>query len=162
MPNPKVDVEFVFERIKAFLKEKLNAKLAEIDAEKADGITLASIPEEAYFFEYLGTEVANFDPFVLYGVADMPVSGASPGPGTVVRVIASISVILTDDGNDLFIVNRLLRYQRALKEIFEKGWNSVSGSLKFDVSSVAPFPLKLLGRDQPSRIVGIELGFYLA
>lgn len=161
MATAKVDFESIADAVKAYLQAKLNTKLAEIDAEKNDGITLATIPATAYFFDYLGSEEVNQPVFVLYGVSRMePVSRSVQAVAT--RVTMQVAVVLTDSGNDREVLKRLLRYQRALREVFETGWNSVSGSLKFEVGSLAPYGLDLLNRGADDRIIGITLEYCLA
>lgn len=160
MSEPKLTIEFVCDRVKAFMVANLNTKLAAIDAELNDGITLATIPSAAYFFDYLGAEIANFPVFVLYGA--QPEAGARSGHMIATKLTIPIAVVLTDEGNDLNILRRLLRYQRALKEIFELQWNREPGALTFEVVNLAPYEIKLLGREQPDRIMGIQLETHFA
>jgi hypothetical protein len=160
MATPKVDIEVVCIAVETFMKARLNTKLAEIDAEKADGMTSPTVPDEAYVFEYWGEEFANFNPVVLIGIAGMDASDG-PGPGVVQTVRLQVGVVLTDDGTPN-IVRKLLRFQRALTEIFTKEWDTVYRAVKFRVSGIEPFPVSLLHRDQPDRMIGITLEFSLA
>jgi hypothetical protein len=163
MAEPKMTVELICDTVKAYLVANLNTKLAAIDTEYAsDGlnITLATIPGEAYFFDYLGDEVANFSPFILYGAE--PEAGARSGQLVATKLTIPVCVVLTDHGNDQHILRRLLRYQRSLKELFESGWNSVRNALQFEVTNLAPYPIRLLDREHDDRIIGIKLETHFA
>lgn len=160
MATPKVDIEVICIAVEAFMKARLNTKLAEIDAEKNDGLTCLTVPDAAYVFEYWGEEVSNFNPVVLYGFGGMDaVDGVGPGVIDLVRL--QVGVVLNDNGAP-DLVRRLLRYQRALKEIFTKDWDKVYGAVKFRVSGTEPFPLQLLHRQAPDRMIGVTLEFSIA
>jgi hypothetical protein len=159
--TPKTDQETVCDAVKAYLASKLTAKLAEIDAEKNDGITLAPIEDGAYFFEWLGNAEVNYPAFVLYGVGD-PEAVSRSGQVVAQKFSMTVAIVVTDSGNDTNIIRRLLRYRRALKEIFESGWNAVRNSLKFEVTELAPYPFRLLGKETDDKIIGVKLEYVLA
>jgi hypothetical protein len=157
----RVDLEAVCVAIEAFMKQQLNAKIAALNTEKGDSITLSDVPDTAYYFSSFGSEMGNFDPCILYGVKNIEVID-SQGGAAIEKNTVQIYVIKADNGNDKLIARRMLRYQRALKEIFQEKWNSVLGSLHFKIFSLAPDALPLLNRDYPDQLIGIELEFHLA
>jgi len=155
----KFDIEALLTQMQSFMQAKLPAKLTALDAEKNDGITLAAVDSGAYTLQIPSYAMTNFDPFVLYGIDDIEPNGGI-GPGTREPYKLYVVLGLTDSGNDPDVIKRLLRYQRALKEIFQADWASVAGSVKFKVSGLVPVPLSLLEENKPVRntkIVGINL-----
>lgn len=160
MPTPKNDLESVCLALETFMRARLNTKLSEITTEKNDGIVLPTVPDAAYVFEYWGEEVANFNPVVLYGFAGMEAADG-PGPGVVEQIRMQIGVVLNDDGS-AELIRKLLRYQRALKEIFLSGWDRVAGVSNVRVSGVEPFPIALAKRDNPDRVIGVTVEFSIA
>ncbi len=120
----KYDLENLLADVKAIMVANINTKLVEIDTEKGD-LTMAPIDNDAYFEQSLTTKTANWDQFILYGISDIESDGK--GPMTLQKVSVQIVLILSDFGNDPDINKRVLRYGRALKEIFEKNWKKISG-----------------------------------
>lgn len=160
MPTPYQDLESVVDAVIAFLKLNLNTRLTEITTEKGDSLTLTPVPDAAYFLDYIGKEV-NFNPFVVVGIEDPEVLDTA-GAATLMRYGISVAIIIDDTGGDTEIARRLLRYQRAIRDVFERNWNSVADSIKFEVKSEAPHPIKLLSRENESRIIGVVLQYEAA
>lgn len=156
------DIESLLSDIRAFLVANLNTKLAAIDAEKNDGITLAQVNSSAFLDQTAGDhEMMNYDPFVMYGIEEAPETQAV-GPGTITPYILFVVVALTDTANDPNVYKRLLRYQRAFRELFEANWANVGGSVKFKVSGSVPIPVNLLDKKRISKVVGVTLSVALA
>ncbi len=156
------DIENLLVDIKAFLVANLNTKLTAIDSDKADSITLAQVDSSAYFFQNLSkAAVANYNPFVLYGIDEIP-KQLGIGPATIKEYTLFVIVVLTDSGNDPDSLKRLLRYQRALTELFEESWNRVGGSVRFKVSGLVPIPLSLLDDNRISNVIGVNLDVALS
>lgn len=155
MAYPLYDVEALMNDIKAFLQSKLNAQLLIIDAEKADGLTLAPVDNAAYFWNWMGDEVANYNPFVFYGIdSEQP---ASVGAGTVRNFTIQVFVVLTDSQNDPEIMRRMYRYQRALFQIFEKNWSTIGRGVNFEITGLLPFVFSLFQAQNAHRGIGIQL-----
>lgn len=154
------DVESFCDDLKTFVQSNLNTKITAINAEKADSITLSSVASDAYMFQTTSDEVANFNPFVFYGVANFIEDNNIPGNSDV-AFNAQVLIILTDEGNDLNIVKRLLRYHRCLKEIFDEGFQRVSKLGNIKISSIGPDFVPLIGRAGVDRFVGLNLEVHL-
>jgi len=152
----KYDVEKFCADLKTVLAANMNAKLLQIDAEKADAITLKPVDANAYFFQELNGNTANYDPYVLYSIEDMGSTGL--GPVTVERPVVHFVVVLADTGQDATgIAARMLRYQRALKEIFEEHWAENGNGIKLEISSMVPVQFSLMNSANPFRAIGVAV-----
>lgn len=156
----RYDIESVMDDIKAFLQANLNTKITAMNTEKNDTITLSSISNNAYFFQTLGEDIANFNPFILYGVNE--IGGKNNLQSAVdMDFTGHIVVVLTDGGNDPNIIRRLFRYQRCLIDLFENNWSKISkiGSIK--VSGLAPLNVLFENRPASDRVIGISIEVHL-
>lgn len=154
----KYDVERLYSDIESLLKSELNNKLLEIDTEKAD-IVLDPVDDNAYFFQTMTENAENYDPFLFYGEDQVIATGT--GPATVETFSIDIGIILQIK-NDPTTGTRLLRYRRALREIFEKNWVKINRNVKLKVTSLAPWPLPDLDTDTLSVGIGVTLEASLA
>ncbi len=157
----KYDIEAFFVDLKAVLQANMTTKLAEIDSDKNDGITLGTISNDAYFLQTMATQMANFDQFIYLGIGEIEGLG-DPYTYTDQHFSADVVVILSDDGNDPYIMNRLLRYHRALMEICQTKFDKISRLGKIRISSLSPFPVEILNRPALSRGIGVSLEVHLA
>lgn len=151
----KYDVENLLTDIESFLKSDLNTKLAAIDTEKNDSITLDQIStSRGYACQMLDDVVMNEKAFVFYGIEDVETKGL----GGVTAGVYTISVLalLSDDGNDANILKRLLRYQRALKEVVEENCAKLPPG-RISISSGIPADFKALSNPNTYRVIGIFL-----
>lgn len=162
MADTRYDIEDFTDNLLAFLQANLNTKLAAIDTAKNDGITLSQIHSAAYFFQNLSVEIVNQNPFVFYRIDTL--GGAENLFSAVDRNFSmQVMVVLSDDGNDTDIMRRVLRYQRALIELFESNYASVSKLGKVKVQGLAPFPIEsLANRTEISQVVGVTLEVHIA
>lgn len=149
------DIELLLSDIEAFLVANLNTKLAAIDTEKNDGVTLAQINSAAYYQQTIHKETLNYDPFVIYGIEAIEARGQ--GPATLEKYQLYVVVVMTDTHNDPKLLKRLLRYQRALKELFHANWSTIGNPVKMKVSSLVPVPLALFDDGRISSLIGVSL-----
>lgn len=151
----KYDTERFLEDIKAILTSKLNAKFLEIDTEKADTITLKPVGSTSYFLQGLNERAANLDPFVVYGYE--PGDTKSIGSSSAQDILVSVVIVVSDHGSDL-MNTQMLRYARALKEVFEENWQMVEFSTKLRINELEPINLKLdADGDNQYKAVGIQI-----
>jgi len=151
----RYDIEAFCDNVGAFLQANINSKITSINTEKNDSFTLTQIDSGAIFFQTLGDEVANYNPFILYGIADMPAENAYSEIGVIVRL--QVCVILADAQNATETIRKLLRYQRALIELFTSNYSDVGVIGKVKVSGLMPVDIKLLNRSSYDKVIGIEL-----
>lgn len=137
----KYDIELFIQKITAYLKTNFEAKLTEISAEKNDGIPLLAVSTTGgYFVQTLSEAVVNFNPYFYIGILDK-IGSDSVDHASVQIVPLEIALVIADSGEDANLWIKLFRYQRALKEIFEIGWNSANLGPKVSVEEyILPLP----------------------
>lgn len=153
----KLDLECWVDNIEAFLKAHLNSKLVQIDTEKNSGWTTEPVSDEAYIFQSLDNLVVNFDPMLFYGISSVTGESIESANGKIVTVEVTV---IKYDNEDKNIGKKLLRYQRALEEIFQENYikiNSVRQKTK--VSSLQPVSFELQNSSDRFKAIGIEMEF---
>ena len=135
------DIEVILADVKAHLVANFNAQLLALDSEKNDGIVLRPVDSTAYHLLTLEDRVDQNDPIVLYGEADEPAI-VSEGSSVAVTYRVNVWLILAEHGNmpQDEIQKRLLRYRRALVDVFRQSWASWSGSTKMKIQASLPSP----------------------
>lgn len=136
----KYDLESFTSDIETLLKANLNTKIAAIDTEKADGITTGPVNDAAYFFQSLNEDVVNLDPFIFWGVDN--IVSDSLGPATLETVSVAIMLVMEDTAEDGNLRKRMLRYKRALQEVFQDNWDKTSNRVKIKVQTFPPTQFK--------------------
>ncbi|MGY5854061.1 MAG: hypothetical protein RTU92_10875 [Candidatus Thorarchaeota archaeon] len=118
------------------VQNNLAAKLAEIDAEKADGITL-EVPASDQYFNSTDDEVVNQSLVVYYGLTDG--NPNSIGSATAEDNRYMFLIFLDELNLQPGIVRRkILRYIRAFKEIFEENFDRFPFLSLMKVQTIAP------------------------
>lgn len=149
----RYDLESLLRDVETILKDELNAKITAINTEKADDLSIDPIDAGAYFVQTLNDRAANCDPFVLLGVEDLQAEGT--GPDTIEKPKISIVIVKADDGQDMNITYRMLRYQRALRETIEEHWSGNTDGAKLQVSSLVPVQFAMFNTDDNYRAIGV-------
>lgn len=149
-----IDSESVLSRALAIVQAGLNTKLLAIDALKNDGITLKPVASGAYAVVTMDSEVMNYDPFIYVGATQE--NGSGIGAGTDLMLIVDFVVVLLIEGGDTNVWKRLLRYQRALKELIQENFSDTQVPGGLYIESVEPRPLDQLG-SKPYMGVGIRI-----
>lgn len=149
----KYDLETFVKDIETVLKADLNTYIIAINTEKADW-NLSLIDAKAYIFQSLDDKVINFSPCVFYYVDDIVSTGI--GPATMEEISVEIVVILSDtkDGKTYF---RLLRYLRALKELFNAKFNAIQSHKKIKIDSLVPIQFALQNSSNFVHAIGIKV-----
>jgi hypothetical protein len=152
-------METVAEQLKAILVADFNNKLTEISTEKGDSVELPSVDDEAYAFQTMDNKVINYDPFICYGVED--VENISNQQSSAEDVTYSAVIVLGDNGRQ--DINRImLRYSRALKEVFEANWQNYNTGTNIEVSRSTVIPLEALDSSATYKAVGVQLKVVLS
>ena len=151
------DLENLCTDIETLLKANLNTKISAINTEKNDSTSLDTIDSSAYFFQSLDGKQINYDPVIIYGI-----SGFDPSPDgawgfTPIHVDIDIAVVKADNGEDLNISNRMLRYQRALREVIEDNFFNLDSKVKLSVQNQIPVNLALLNSSYTHKGIGITV-----
>lgn len=145
------DLEQLCFDLQTIASANLATKLAALDTEKNDGLTLKAPASTAYFFQALNKAQATADDvFVFFGMDDPTADGL--GPMTVEEVEIFFIVMARDTGENQQYLRRMLRYSRALKEIFQENFSNTPWKNKLKVTSIAPVSFTIQG--VPSTFMG--------
>jgi hypothetical protein len=157
----KYDIENLLTDLAAIAKTNLNTKIAAITAEKNDDIVLKTIDSGAYFFQSLAkNRAASYPVFLFYGMDDPTADGI--GPGTAETVNIFFLVVLQDTAEEEVYMTRLLRYSRALKEIFEENYATIRRVSRILVSNLAPVSFEIENVSGTFKAVGVKVRATLA
>lgn len=152
--SKKYDLETLVYETEAFLKKNLNAQLRAIDSEKNDSITLEPISEKAYAIISMDDQVMNFDPFVFI---DVNAIDAEPlGPVTL-KTFTILVLIISEQANNPDKTKRLLRYQRALQELVQTNWKSISGGIAFKIQEIPVQDIILINSSNFHKMSGVQI-----
>lgn len=156
----KYDAEKLMVDLKAICQDNLNNKLASIDADKGDGST-PQVPNEAYYFQDMLHERApSHDVLMLFGLQD-PVCDSGFGITAEEHEIYFI-VVVKETGELDQLTTRLMRYARALKEVFEANFSNIRCPCKLMVSSIMPTRFKQDGVSGAWLAAGVKIKTTLA
>ena len=156
----KYDFEDILDDIETVLAANLNTKIGLLNTEKNDGITIPTIKDQAYFLQSLDDSVANFDPFVIYGLEDIEV--IEPGVGRTAEKIFIYVIIVISDNGRLNLNKILFRYSRILKEIFKTNFQNKNISNRLIVNRLSPVPFSALDGSETYKAIGVMLETVLA
>jgi hypothetical protein len=159
----KYDTEQLLSDIRALLVAKLNTKIAAIEAEKiAAGAPNTGLLAVAAYVEQNWADV-NFtiNPTMFYGIEDMQSNGIGPASSMTYKIWAE--VILVDSGMDVLGKNRIHRYARAVREVFEENYDRLPIGGKILIQSVVPLSFKLdANSSETIKSGGVSLTFAIA
>lgn len=155
----RFDIEAFILAVEAKVKADLNTRLAAITTEKGDSLSLPTVHASAYSLVSLNQELMNYDPFVWIPLAGIETGTPNPqiGPYTVQRVELSVLVVKIDSREDNDNWKRLLRYQRALREILEEGFAKIRNGYTVRVTSMRPETVRLQNSTVVHHLVGVSL-----
>ena len=160
----KYDVEKILDDIESLLKEKLNAQLQSIAAEKdALGKTVDTpeILETSYFQQTWSDNILNVTPAIFYGVDTIQATGNGPTTLEVFKIF--VEVVYIDSGMDTNGKRRLLRYSRAIKEVFEKNFDALPWANKINIETIRPLAFTLdTNTSEEVRVGGVSITTALA
>lgn len=135
----KYDVEQMLDDIEALLKSKLNTKIAAIEAEKLSlgkAVGLPAVQDNAYFQQSWSDKILNHNPAIFYGLENVSPTGANSATVEVYKIF--IEVVIVDSGMDTFAKNRILRYSRAIREVFEENYDRLPWGNRTNIETVRP------------------------
>ena len=151
------DAEDLLSEIRAIMTAGLNAKIAEIETEKgALTPTLAAVGANSYFEQTWNEKILNKNPAIFYGIED--VQAVENGGGLAKTYKLFVEVVLVDNGQRNDTSKRILRYSRALEELFQAADLAGRGMSKLKVDTVRPVAFKLeLDSSEEIKIGGVTL-----
>jgi hypothetical protein len=147
------DEESLLVDIETLLKNNLNTRITALNTEKADSITLAQVDSNAYFMD-MDDRHANYSPVVIYTISGIDTE--SIASSSLRTITINIAIIINDNG-DLDIVKRMMRYGRALREVFEMNFKYIRAVSDFKISSLPVLSFQLRNTSERYKIVGLDL-----
>lgn len=160
------DGEDLLDSVLSMVQTGISAKLTAIEAEKiAKGKGVSGglpVPEaSAYTRQTWSNNILNHSPAIFYGIENVQAEGV--GPATMEKFTVFVEVVMVDSGMDTDTSSRIMRYSRALKEIFQEGFAEVAETGRIKIETVRPVSFKL---DQDSseeiKVGGVSLTVALA
>jgi len=154
----KCDVEIVEDKLLELVQSELPAKLAEIQAEKADGVVL-DVPTDAQYFNGtdIDEEVINQVMFVKYGLFET-IADSNSSATAEVNVYGFLFYFDELNGPQGDVRKKIFRYTRAIIEIFEENFDKFPYLSRLNVGTIAP----ALWRDNEKSPVYKVGGAYIA
>lgn len=150
----KFDEEQLLLNIETYLKANLNAKITAINSEKNDSIVLAQVNASAYALDADDGEF-NYDPYIITMISEQ--TSETRGPAVAENLIVNVALILTDNGQDLNIVRRMLRYRRCLREVIQDNFRKISPCDEVVIESLPLLSFQKGGSSMMSKVVGINI-----
>lgn len=148
-----IDIEVVLAKVEATLRAKFNDHINAINADKNDGIVLKNVSDKAYIFQSLDEKVANYNPFVYYGIDSTPTTGTYMALAKTLKI--EVSVILADQ-EDGALFKKILRYQKALENLFTSEIFPIQGlNEKVVITSLEPVSFKLQNSTSEFKAIGV-------
>lgn len=163
----KFDGEDVLAMILSIMKDggALNAKIAAIEAEKlAAGLNLtpglANVADISYYEQTWNSKILNTTPAIFYGIEDCV---ALDGGGAAAKTYECfVEIVLIDSGQTNDYNRRILRYSRALEELFESALSAPAEVGQVKIKSVRPITFKLeLDSSEEIKVGGISISLTL-
>ena len=135
----RYDLERFRDDIIKIVQDNMPAKVAQINAEKADGDDIEAPDNSLYIFDIMDA-VLNAYPFIYYGFDNVVTDGTVGQTKTTVTLFISV---VFDNANNTSVINQALRYTRALKEIIEEHQSDIAQISVNQVSQFAPDDFQL-------------------
>ena len=110
------DLEDFRDILKAYLVDNMVAKVAEINTEKGDSL-LVVIPESSYFQDF-NEKIVNVTDFIYFGFLPFD-PGISSGNSIGQEITMFFMTMVSDHEGGILGENKILRYTRAMIEIFQ-------------------------------------------
>ena len=150
------DTEQFLRDLETVMKANLNTKITAINTEKGD-FEIANINDGAWYFQNLNSEVFSYAQFIAWGLGNSPDSQGEQNDNYMERIRVMYEVCLADEGerSSRGINYKLLRYQRAMKEVVLENFDSYRGHTKTLITSLTPTSFTLDGK--LFRSAGIQI-----
>jgi hypothetical protein len=165
MAKPRYDIEQFVDDAVVLIKAKLAAKLTQIYDEKVtlnSDIPLPMVDDSAFYLHTWNDKILNENLALFIAIENVKATGE--GPFSKEEYSVAVEVSMTRDPNSIGNVNpiKVLRYSRALKEIFEENWTNLPNATKTKIETVRPESFKLsTDSDDEVLIGGISLALSL-
>jgi hypothetical protein len=160
------DAENLLFDIKGILTSNLNTKIAAIEAEKIGAgfvsTNLAPVDTmKGYFEQSWSDAMLNINPAIFYGIEETTAEGQGPATKELYKIF--VEIVLVDNGMDTLTKNRIHRYARAIKEVFQENYDRLPPAGKIKIETVRPTSFKLdLNSSEEVKVGGVSLTVAIA
>ena len=151
-----LDTEIICDKLRDYVKSKINDEIDLINQEKNDDIILEHISNDAYFFESLDDEVHNFDPFFFYYVDSTTTEVKGPSYAKAINI--EFDLLVVDDG-DSHISRKLLRYTRVMEKVLAQAFNRIMPSNNAELETLDSIDVKLKNSSKRHKAIGTRINF---
>lgn len=164
------DIEDILEDVLSVMKtdSALNNAIQKIENEKVSksrGLEggLKSVPDNAYYFQTWNDKILNEAVAVFYGVEDQNPDDAGPESRAQAESYKIfIEILVLDDGMKDDAVKRVMRYAKALKELFNAQLSDRLRHERVTLTLKKPMAIRAgLNTSQEYKIGGLELSVTL-
>jgi hypothetical protein len=131
------------------------AKVAEINAEKNDGIYLTAIPADQYFND-MNSVVNNYNLYVFYGFTEIA-TNPNPRGDYALDVTIAFDVCFSEPEGGAVSENMILRYTRAMAEIITANASRNASIGSIEVQLFAPVSVQDNQSSARMKIGGISI-----
>lgn len=153
--SARYDLERLISDIQAHVVANLNTKVTAISAEKGDGVSLPALASTSFGFNSVDAYSGNEDPFCVIAFESLEATGIGPAIAKTAKI--DVVLILTAHQDPAIDKKRVLRFHRAIEEIFLEGWQGLSRDARLKLQALTPVPIQLLGTHNTQRLVGVQL-----
>lgn len=149
------DVESFYDFCSAVVQDNIAAKVAEINAEKADAHVIQA-PTENQFVSDFSAQLLNENFFIYYELLDTEATEQA-GDSVALEVMMRFYALFVEaeDGTDS--VKKALRYSRALHEIFLEHYRDVPEISGIEIIQIAPQSTQFPNSSDWYKIGGVEI-----
>lgn len=159
--SAKYDTESLITELVALLQANLNPKIDALNAEKADDAPIYQVPNEAYFFQDINHERAPaYSVILFYGLEDPKTT--TEGPHVMEDHTLHFIICVKETAETSAFTTKLLRYTRAVQEVFQDGWINNRNRCKLAISAISPTKFSADGVAGSWRCVGVKVETTLA
>lgn len=156
---PKYDLENLLDDVLAIMNTNLNTRISAIEAEKAaagSALSPTLAPIAKFYRQTWVDDILNQPVSVFYGIEDVQ---ANDGGGEVAEIVKIFcEVVLVDNGMTNDTSTRILRYARALREIFKENFGEIQQVGNTKIETVRPISFRLaLDSNDEIKIGGVSL-----
>jgi hypothetical protein len=151
----RADIETFRDYFLNLIQANLAAKIAQINLEKNDGITLTDFIPDQYTND-MGRAVMNYSQFVFYGFPEI-LTIPNPRGDFAMDITMSFEIVLAAPEAGIVAENKILRYTRAFAEIITESLRGNYIASDVTVEILAPISLAENLGSQWSKIGGIQV-----
>lgn len=149
------DVESFYDYAAQVLKDNISAKVAEINTEKDDGITLEAPRSSDYYVDF--NEKVISEPFFIYYtlVEARPIENVGEDVSIEVTMMFYVAFIEIDGGDEA--LKKGMRYTRAFQEVFKEGFAGHAQISDLEIFQHMPQSAQFEKSSKWYKIGGIEI-----